>query len=181
MAKGRSKEKEREKLLRYISDRIQFYWETKKTFEGVQRSFDDEKIDFKREMDKYFDMVSDDDNKFAIDLRTEVRGIKKVICQKISQVEIKFDVKKLKDVLTKKQQKAVIKKHYQVINWPGLLNLLKESGVEWKEFLKYVEISESVDEKALDKLFELGEIDAEEIQKCSDTRIKTQYYKLTEK
>ena len=181
MAKGNTKEKRRENMLNYISDRIKFYWESKRTFEATQMSFNEEKLEFKQEMDKYFDMVADDDNKFAIDLRTEVRGIKKVICQKISQVEVKFDINKLKDVLTKKQQKTVIKKHYQVVNWPGLLNLLKESGVEWKEFLKYVDVTESVDEAALDKLFELGEVDAEEIQNCSEARIKTQYYKLTEK
>lgn len=181
MAKSLSKEQRREKLVNYISDRIKYYWESKRTFEATQRSFNEEKFDFKNEMDKYFDLVSDDDNKFMVDLRTEIKGIKKVICQRVSQVEVKFDVNKLKDVLDKKQQKKVLKKHYQVNNWPGLLNLLKESGVEWKEFLKYVDVSETVDEAALEKLVELGEVDTDEIIDCSESRIKTQYYKLTEK
>lgn len=178
---GNSKQKNKEKLLNYISDRIKFYWESKRTFEATQRSFDEEKLEFKQEMDKYFNMVADDDNKFMINLKTEVKGIKKVICQRISHVEVTFDVDKLKKVLTKKQSKIVVKKHYQVNNWPGLLNLLKESGVEWKEFLKYVDVSESVDESALEKLVEVGEVDIEEIKDCSSANVKTQYYKLTEK
>ncbi|MCR5587487.1 MAG: hypothetical protein K6F77_08140 [Lachnospiraceae bacterium] len=180
--KGEStKQKNREKLLNYISDRIKFYWESKRTFETTQRSFNEEKFDFKQEMDKYFDLVSDDDNKFTVDLRAEVKGVKKVVCQRISQVEVTFNTNKLKDVLNKKQQKSVIRKHYQVNNWPGLLGFLKESGVEWKEFIKYVDVSETVDEAALEKLVELGEVDTDEIIECSNSRIKTQYYKLTEK
>ena len=175
--KGNSKEK----LLNYVSDRVKFYWESKRTFEATKRSFDEEKFDFKQEMDKYFDSVADEDNKFTVDLRTEIKGVKKVVCQRISQVEVKFDTNKLKDVLDKKQQKAVIKKHYNVNNWPGLFNLLKESGVEWKEFLKFVDISETVDEAALEKLVELGKVDTDKIVDCSESRIKTQYYKLTEK
>ena len=173
--------KQKDKLISYVQDRIKFYWESKRTFDATQRSFNEEKTDFKHEMDKYFDLLADDEGKIMIDLREEIRGIKKVICQRISQVQVSFNVNKLKKVLTKKQQKSVIRKHYKVNNWPGLLNLLKESGVEWKEFLKYVEVSEDVDEAALEKLVELGEVNADKIVDCSKATVKTQYYKLTEK
>ena len=173
--------KQKDKLITYVQDRIKFYWESKRTFDATQRSFNEEKLDFKHEMDKYFDLLADEDGKIMIDLREEVRGIKRVICQRISQVDVKFDTNKLKKVLTKKQQKSVIRKHYKVNNWPGLLNLLKESGVEWKEFLKYVEVSEDVDENSLEKLVELGEVNTDDIVDCSKATVKTQYYKLTEK
>lgn len=173
--------KQKDKLINYVQDRIKFYWESKRTFDATQRSFNEEKIDFKHEMDKYFDLLADEDGKIMIDLREEIRGIKRIICQRVSQVQVSFDTNKLRKVLTKKQQKSVIRKHYKVNNWPGLLNLLKESGVEWKEFLKYVEVSEDVDEAALEKLVELGEVNTEELIDCSEAKVKTQYYKLTEK
>lgn len=173
--------KQKDKLISYVQDRIKFYWESKRTFDATQRSFNEEKIDFKHEMDKYFDLLADEDGKIMIDLREEIRGIKRIICQRVSQVQVSFDTNKLRKVLTKKQQKSVIRKHYKVNNWPGLLNLLKESGVEWKEFLNYVEVSEDVDEAALEKLVELGEVNAENIVDCSKATVKTQYYKLTEK
>ena len=35
--------------------------------------------------------------------------------------------------------------------------------------------------RQLDKLVELGAIDEEEVKKCSSVRLKSSYYKLTEK
>ncbi len=171
----------RDKLEKYIIERIKFYNETKRSFEAAKRSFDDEKFEFKSEMDKYFDSLADEDGKIVVQMRDETMSFSKLICQRISQVSVEFHIPKLKKILTKKQQKSVIRKHYQVNNWPGLLNLLKESGVEWEEFLKYVNITESVDTAALEKLVELGDVDKELVIDCSNSKIKTEYYKVTEK
>lgn len=165
----------------WAADRIKYFWERKRTYEATKRSFEDDKFEFNNEMDRYFDEVSDDDGKFTIDMKDTIKGVSKIICQKITQTVIHFDVKKLRKVLTKEQQKKVIQKHYQINNWPGLFTFLKESGVDWKEFLKYVDVSESAKVNVIEKMVELGEVDAETIKKCSNVKIKTQYYKITEK
>lgn len=165
----------------WAKDRIQYYWERKRTYEATKRSFDDDKYEFNQEMDRYFDVVADEDGKIIVDLRETIRGVKKIICQRISQVSVEFDVNKLKNILTREQQKKVLQKHYKVVNWPGLMKLLKESGVDWKKFLKCVEVSESVRENVLEQLVELGEVNAEEAKACSKAKIRTQYYKITEK
>ena len=61
------------------------------------------------------------------------------------------------------------------------MKFLKESGVDWKKFLKYIEVSESVNEGQLEQLVELGEVNADEAKACSKAKIRTQYYKITEK
>lgn len=165
----------------WVADRIKYYWERKRNFEATKRSFDDDKYEFNNEMDRYFDTVADDDGKVIVNLDGLFKGVKKIVCQRISQVKVEFNISKLSKVLTKDQRKKVIDKHYRVVNWPGLLKLLKESGVEWKQFLKYVEVTEEVNEGALEKLVELAEVDADAIKACSSTKIKTQYYKITEK
>lgn len=165
----------------WAKERIKYYWERKRTYESTKRSFEDDKYEFNQEMDRYFDVVADEDGKVIVNLEGMFKGVKKLICQRISQVKVEFDIKKLDKILSKEQRKKVIQKHYQVNNWPGLLKLLKESGVEWKKFLKYVNVSESVDEGKLEQLVELGELNSEEVKACSKTKIKTQYYKLTEK
>ena len=165
----------------WVADRIKYYWERKRNFEATKRSFDDDKYEFNNEMDRYFDTVADDDGKVIVNLDGLFKGVKKVICQRISQVKVEFNISKLSKVLTKDQRKKVIDKHYKVVNWPGLLKLLKESGVEWKQFLKYVEVTEEVNEAALEKLVELAEVDVDVVKSCSSAKIKTQYYKLTEK
>lgn len=177
MAKGQKKYTAEQ----WAADRIKYYWERKRNYEATKRSFDDDKYEFNNEMDRYFDVVADDDGKITVDLRETVRGVKKIICQRITQVKVNFNIDKLRKVLTREQQKKVIRKHYKVVNWPGLMKLLKESGVDWKKFLKCVEVSEEVDEGVLEQLAELGEVNAEKVKSCSEAKIRTQYYKITEK
>lgn len=165
----------------WAKDRIQYFWERKRTYEATKRSFEDDKFEFNQEMDRYFDVVADEDGKIIIDLRETVRGIKKIICQRISQVKVEFDIDKLRNILTKEQQKKVIQKHYNVINWPALMNLMKDAGINWKEFLKCVDVSETVRENILEQMVELGEVNIEDIKACSNAKIRTQYYKITEK
>lgn len=165
----------------WAKERIKYYWERKRNFELSKRSFDDDKYEFNQEMDRYFDVVADEDGKVIVNLEGMFKGVKKLICQRISQVKVEFDIKKLDKILSKEQRKKVIQKHYHVNNWPGLLKLLKESGVEWKKFIEYVDVSESVNENRLEQFVELGELNSEEVKACSKAKIKTQYYKLTEK
>lgn len=165
----------------WITERIKYYWERKKTYELSKRSFDDDKYEFNTEMDKYFDVVADDDGKFTINLDGMYKGVKKLVCQRISQIKVEFNISKLDKILTKEQRRKVIQKHYQVNNWSALLTLLKDSGVDWKQFTKYVDITESVRDSVLEQMVELGELNADDVKKCSSAKIRTQYYKLTEK
>lgn len=165
----------------WLTERLKYYWERKRAYDLTKRSFDDDKYEFTSDMDKYFDVVADEDGKFTISLDGMYKGVKKLICQRITQVKVEFNIEKLDKILTKEQRKRIIQKQYQVNNWPGLLNLLKESGVEWKQFLKYVDVSESVRNDVLEQMVELGELNIDDVKHCSDTKIRTQYYKLTEK
>lgn len=165
----------------WVTERIKYYWERKKNYEATKENFEQDKHEFNVDMDKYFDNVADDDGKFTIDVSSMARNISKITCQRISQVKVNFDIYKLRKCLTKKQQKQVIQKHYNVINWPNLLQLMKDAGVDHEEFMKCVEVTESVRENVLNQLVELGEADYDEVKKCSSVNIKTQYYKITEK
>ena len=131
-------------------------------------------------MDRYFDVAANEDGKVEVEIE-DVKNVKKVIVTKVTPSTVEWDCEKLKQLLSPKERKLVIQKHYQVINWKGLFDLLKESGVDFKEFLKYVEVTESVRDKQLDKLVELGAVDEEEVKACSSVKLKSSYYKLTEK
>ncbi|MDE7433285.1 MAG: hypothetical protein K2N34_15425, partial [Lachnospiraceae bacterium] len=111
----------------------------------------------------------------------DIKNVKKIIVTKVTPSKVVWDCKKLKLLLNPKERKLVIQKHYQVIDWRGLFGLLKEAGVDFKEFLKYVEVTETVRDTQLDKLIELGAIDEEEVKACSSVKLNGSYYKLTEK
>lgn len=163
----------------YVSDMVKWYHGIKMSRDVVERNFQDAKFDFNTCMDRYFDVAAND-GKVEVDIE-DVKNVKKVIVTKVTPSVVEWDYKRLKQLLSSKERKLVIQKHYQVTNWKGLFDFLKESGVDFKEFLKYVEVTESVRDKQLDKLVELGAVDEEEVKVCSSVKLKGSYYKLTEK
>lgn len=167
-------------IKQYVEDMVKWYYNIKLSRDASERNFQDAKFDFNTCMEKYFDMLSNEDGKVEVDIE-DIKNVKKVIISKVVPSNVKWDCEMLKELLNKKERKLVIKKHYKVINWKGLFDFLKESGVDFKEFLKYVEVSEEVVEKQLDKLIELGALDEEEVKSCSSVNIKYCYYKITEK
>lgn len=164
----------------YVHDMVKWYHGIKLSRDTMERNFQDAKLDFNNCMERYFDTVANEDGKLEVDIE-DIKNIKKVIVTRVVSSNIKWDCEKLKKLLNKKERKLVIRKQYQVINWKGLFDLLKESGVDFKEFLKYVEVTESVREGQLDKLIELGAVDEQEVKECSSVNIKNSYYRLTEK
>ena len=170
----------RKSVSQYVDSMIKWYRDIKNNHDVVERAFNDAKHDFNCCMEKYFDEVANEDGKVEVDIG-DIKNVKKLIVTKVTPSTVNWDVKKLKCLLNKKEQKLVIHKHYQVTNWRGLFDLLRESGVDFQEFLKYVEVTEIVDDKQLDKLIELGMIDEEGVKECSSVKLKSTYYKLTEK
>lgn len=164
----------------YVGDIVKYFYGVKTSRDAVERNFQDAKFDFNTCMDMYFDAAANEDGKVEVDVE-DIKNVKKVIVTRVTPSTVEWDCEKLKQLLSSKERKLVIQKHYQVINWKGLFDLLKESGVDFKEFLKYVEVTETVRDKQLDKLVELGAIDEEEVKACSSVKLKGSYYKLTEK
>ena len=62
-----------------------------------------------------------------------------------------------------------------------MLTYLKSAGVEWKEFLKYVKVTEDVDVDVLQNMLSLGEVDEKLITDCTSVKHMTPYYRLSEK
>ena len=60
--------------------------------------------------------------------------------------------------MTKEQQKEVIDKTYVVSDMGGLIEYLKTCGVKPKEFKKFIEVQEVVNETKLDNAYQTGEI-----------------------
>lgn len=164
----------------YVDNMIKWYHGIKLSRDTMERNFQDAKLDFNTCMEKYFDIAANEDGKVEVDIE-DVKNVKKVIVTKVTPSSVEWDCERLKEILSPKERKLVIQKSYHVTNWKGLFDLLKESGVDFKEFLKYVDVTETVRDKQLDKLVELGTVDEEEVKACSSVKLKGSYYRLTEK
>lgn len=176
----KNNESKKKSARQYVEDMVKWYHGMKISHDSMERNFQEAKSDFNICMERYFDVLADEDGKVEVEVN-DIKNVRKIIVTKVTPSNVKWDIEKLKNILSNKERKVVIQKQYSVVNWKGLFDLLKNSGVDFKEFLKYVEVSESVNEKQLDKLIDLGMVDGEEAKKCSSVNIKYCYYKLAEK
>ena len=175
-----AKEKTRRQSTKdYVENVILWYYESKKAFDNHKAGFEGVKYDFKNIMEQHFDRFAED-NKITIYTGDKYSGVKNLIVTKINPSKVIWNIKKLKSILDKKQRKVVIKKSYSVNNWNGLFELLKNSGVDFKEFMKYVSYEEYVVESALDKLIDLGLVDEGEVKECADIKFSTPSYRIKE-
>lgn len=173
--------KSEKSINQYVEDMVRWFYGVKTSRDASERTFLDAKDDFHNCMERYYDAAANEDGKLEVGI-DDIKNVKKVIVTKVTPTKVEWDCEKLKQLLVdKRQRKSVIQKQYQVINWTGLFKFLKESGVDFKEFLKYVEVTETVREKQLDKLIELGVLDDKEVKACSSVNFRSSYYRLTEK
>jgi hypothetical protein len=100
--------------------------------------------------------------------------------QKIRKRKIVWFLDKLKQNLTKEQQKEVIDKTYVVSDMGGLIEYLKTCGVKPKEFKKFIEVEEVVNETKLDNAYQTGVIKKKQLNSCYDVELGKPYIKLTE-
>lgn len=174
----------KQSISEFIKKQILDYSTTKKNVDAVKKAFDETKFEFNQLMDKYFSDYCDENNKIVIEpkeVNEYIGEVKTITLTKVTPTTVDLDVDRFKSVVKGSLRKSVIRKKYEVNNWQGLFNLLKSSGVDFKEFKKYVNMTEVIDYKALDKAVELGEIDIDDVKKCSIVKVRSSYYKLTEK
>lgn len=178
--KNISQKGEKQSTFNYVRDVIYWYYETKKTADGVKKSFEEAKYDFGNIMEDFFDMFAED-NKIKISSEGRYANIKNIIVTKVVPTKVFWHVNELKKLLSKKERKLVIKKVYSVKDWKGLFDFLKNKGIDFNEFKKYVNITEEVNEKELDKLIDLGFIDDEDVKNCCSISMRRPQYRITEK
>lgn len=178
-----SKKENKNNTEKFVIDSIKYYHHEKKSKEACEASFDEIKRDFYVTMERYFDKFANDDGKIEVDVSGEISTqFSKLVLSRVQKSEVLWDIPKLKKVVVDdKHRELVFSKEFNVVDWPGFIEFLKESGIKFKDFKKFINISESVREKQLDKLIDLGLIDNDKAKKCCDVKLKPPYYTIREK
>lgn len=169
----------KQKNINWIEERIRYFWERKRVFDSTKLAFEEDKEEFYLDMDKWFDTLSGGENKIKISLNATVKGVSNIICTRVITPLITYK-DELKKSMSKEQIKKVYKNKYEVKNWTGLLQLIKDAGIKRKDFLKYVECKEYVDEAALANLIEVGDVNEMDVRDCIVVRGTKRYYKISE-
>ena len=99
---------------------------------------------------------------------------------RVRRKKIIWDMNKLKEKLPKEKYKAVTTRRYEIEDMEGLVKYLKKCGVNPKRFKSFLNVTESVDEKELNNMSELGEITESDIRGCYTVELSDPYIRITE-
>lgn len=153
-----------------IEEIVKTYFDTKAKFDSLTKRFEAIKKDFYDRMDKEFE---EHENKHVYEFFAESYEVSKIVNSKVS-----FDIGKIEKGLDRETLKQVIIKTYQITDYSKLAEYLKSIGADFSEVKKHIAVTKDVDTSAIDRLSELGKIDAEAIGKAATVTQGKPYYKV---
>lgn len=149
------------------------------------KAFNDEKSEFYKMMDEYFSSkeargaskltftvgYDDEDSTRAVGGEYTVTQ-----CRRRSVV---FDEKKLKRKLGKEKFKKVSTTSWSCFDIDGLAKYVKSLGGEFDVFKSFFNIKTEINESEIDRLSEIGEVTAEDIDGCYSVNEGKPWYKVS--
>lgn len=107
-----------------------------------------------------------------------VKGNDMLDVKSITQKRITWDADKLEKKIGKDLAEQVIEKEYLVNNMEGLIKLLKENGVNPKEFKKFITVNKKVNQNKFNELSELGDVTLDNVKGCYELKECNGYVKI---
>lgn len=99
--------------------------------------------------------------------------------KKVQKVSVEFDADKTEKVLDKSLRDEVISKRYEITDIEGLIEYLKECGVNPKRFKSYISVEKSVDVSALENLVATGKVNESDFEGCYSVKKSNPYFSVT--
>lgn len=152
-------------------------------FKNAESVMNDMKSDFNASMNALFEQQEKNLKGNSVSFETDGFGevSQTVTATQITKISVIWDIPILKRVLGKKLAKKCVSKKYEIVDFPGMVEYLKSLGAKPDEFSKFLNVVESVNEKQLDKLNDLGVIAIDDMRECYTVKKSTPYFKITVK
>ena len=152
-------------------------------FKNAESVMNDMKSDFNASMNALFEQQEKNLKGNSVSFETDGFGevSQTVTATQITNTSIIWNIPILKRVLGKKLAKQCVSKKYEIVDFPGMVEYLKSLGAKPDEFSKFLNVIESVNEKQLDKLSDLGVIALDDMRECYTVKKSTPYFKITVK
>ena len=168
-----------------VEEVVASFYELQQQKKLDDKAFNDEKQEFYEAMDRHFRSkeahgaskltftvgYDDEDNTRAVGGEYTVTR-----CQKR---RIVFDIAKLRRKLGKKKFKAVSTATWNCFDIDGLAKYVKSLGGEFDVFKSFFNVTTEVDESEVNRLSEIGEITAEDIEGCYLVNEGKPWYKVS--
>lgn len=152
-------------------------------FKNAELVMNDMKSDFNASMNALFKQQEKNLKGNSVSFETDGFGevSQTVTAMQITNTSVLWNIPILKRVLGKKLAKKCVSKKYEIVDFPGMVEYLKSLGAKPDEFSKFLNVVESVNEKQLDKLSDLGVIALDDMRECYTVKKSTPYFKITVK
>lgn len=103
-----------------------------------------------------------------------------ITCKLVKPKSIVYDAEALKKK-DRELYNEVVNKQVIVNDLPGLVELLKSHGIRFSDFKRFAEITETVNVKSLEMLFQTGWIDLGDIEGCYRLIDRKPYFRISGK
>ena len=100
---------------------------------------------------------------------------------RVVPTHVSWDPKALKKKLPDEFVSDVIKRQRDLVDLQGLVNYMRSLGGNAKKFWSFFNTTEYVDTDELDQLFDLGEIEWDDVSGCYSVSTKPSQYRVTSK
>ena len=170
--------------VKQIEGNVRRLYDAKCEYDKVKKYYDETKKKESVAISNYMFSNMPGENGFDITLSegcTYYDNPKKLHVTRARRKKVVWNVGMLKERLSKDKRKAVIKKEYAIADIDGLVSYLKSCGVDPKKFKSFLNVTETVDEKTLNNLFDVGVVTKTDVKGCYDVEMSEPYIVITER
>jgi len=154
--------------------RVRAFFAKYEKFKNIEARYKELQTQFYSDMDDYFSELSRGRRSATF---SDINGDDLVVT-KVDKIKIVWFPEKLKKKVEKRIWKQLIVKHYEVVDMAGLVAYLKSCNVDPMIFKSFIEVTESVDEKAVEALSDRGDLRVSDIAGCYATQDSKPFYRL---
>ena len=109
----------------------------------------------------------------------DTNGSVTVVCKKSERATIKYDAEKLRGRVDKEIFNEVTKRTYKIADIDKMISLIKGAGIRARDFKELLEVDISVDNQAIKRLYDAGEITMDQLNGAYTAKI-SKTIKITE-
>lgn len=163
-----------------LLDRVQAFLEAKKEFEAAEAVF-------KATKKQFYAFVEKSINTSKFDKKIEVPNVDHTgdyVLTRVQRVKVTWDVEKTEAALKNIDRNFaadIVQKELTLADKKGFVEYAKALGADPKKLFSFFVVNKTIDEKALNNLTEIGEIDETKLQGCYDVKADEPYWKVTYK
>ena len=150
-------------------------YELKEDFRQTEKAFKENKDKISKEISNFLFSYGVDGFEFVASSGFCAKEPKVLSVKKVRRKSITYIADNIENALGKKKASEFVDKKYVIDDYKGLINYLKECGVNPNVFKKFISVEKTVNVKKLEQAYDLGKVKLEDLQGCYSVKEISSY------